>query len=152
MVQEILNVKYKKVLEGAKDPSYSREGDVGIDLVAVSVENVSNILGTVKYIEYDTGLAFEIPKGYYGQIVPRSSISEKDLILSNSVGIIDSNYRGTIKARFKVTKDFYMSDIYLIGERICQLIILPYPNINLEEASELSETNRGSEGFGSSGK
>ena len=82
-------------------------------------------------------------------IFPRSSISNTGLILSNSVGVVDSGYRGEIKFRFKWIKD---TTDYNVGDRVGQLIILPYPSIETEEAEELSSTERGEGGFGSSGK
>ena len=93
-------VRVKKLKNEAVVPSYAKEGDAGLDLVAVD-KNIETD-GESEYVEYGTGLAFEIPAGYVGLLFPRSSISNKDLILSNSVGVIDSGYRGEVKFRFKV--------------------------------------------------
>jgi dUTP pyrophosphatase len=92
----------------------------------------------------------EIPKNYVGLIFPRSSVRNKDLILSNCVGVIDSGYRGEIQATFKKT-DGLDSIKYNIGDRGAQIIILPYPQVNFKEVEELSDTERGSGGFGSTG-
>lgn len=126
-------------------PSYSKEGDAGLDLTATSKEENS------LYIEYGTNLAIEIPEGYVGLLYPRSSISKYHLVLANSVGVIDSNYRGEIKVRFKKTIDNSYENIYNVGDRVAQLIIMPYPSIELVEVTELSDTVRGAGGFGSSG-
>ena len=117
-----------------------------MDLTAINISTVDN--GNFGYIEYDTGLSLEIPEGFVGLIFPRSSISNTGLILANAVGVIDSSYRGSIKCRFKAIPN---TTIYNVGERIAQLLILPYPQINFEEVEELSTTDRGLDGFGSSG-
>lgn len=142
-----MNIKIKKLHEDAIIPFYSKEGDCGLDLTAVHVSIVDN--KTNGYIEYDTQLAIEIPEGYVGLIYPRSSISNTGLIMSNAVGVIDQNYRGSIKCRFKAIPN---SDIYNVGDRIAQLIIQPCPKIEFEVVEELSDTTRGDLGFGSSGK
>lgn len=139
-----LRVKIKKLHPNAKIPHYSRPGDAGMDIYAVSREEKE------KFIEYGTGLSFEIPEGYVMLIFPRSSLTEKDFILKNSVGVLDSGYRGELKFRFyKVGTG---ANIYEIGDKIGQIIIMPYPKIEFEEVDELSETKRGEGGFGSTGR
>jgi dUTP pyrophosphatase len=142
-----LEVKIKRVHSDAKLPSYAKEGDAGMDLTAVS-RTFTDESG-YGYVEYGTGIALEIPEGYYGAIVPRSSISKTGMFLANSPGTIDSNYRGELLLRFKAIPD---TTIYEIGDRIAQLIILPYPKIHFKEVDDLSETDRGDKGFGSTGK
>jgi len=142
-----LEVKIKRVHSDAKLPSYAKEGDAGMDLTAVSRTFTDE--GGYGYVEYGTGIALEIPEGYYGAIVPRSSISKTGMFLANSPGTIDSNYRGELLLRFKAIPD---TTIYEIGDRIAQLIILPYPKIHFKEVDDLSETDRGDKGFGSTGK
>jgi dUTP pyrophosphatase len=93
----------------------------------------------------------EIPFGYVGLIFPRSSVRNQDLILSNCVGVIDSGYRGELQATFKKTNGLD-SVRYNVGERGAQIVILPYPQIEMFEKSELSETDRGEGGYGSTGK
>lgn len=141
-----MKVKFKKVHPDAVTPSYAKEGDAGLDLTAVSVNTTSD------YVEYKTGIAMEIPKGYVGLLFPRSSVTKKSLIVKNSVGVIDSGYRGEISVRFHDTGNvFFMNQYYDIGDRVAQLIIVPIPAIELEETTELSETNRGTNGYGSTG-
>ena len=139
-MQQKLSIRIKKLDKSSVLPSYSKEGDAGMDLTAIRVYE------TWDYIEYYTGLAIEIPEGYVGLIFPRSSISKTGLMLANSVGVIDSGYRGEIKFRFKRVAS---GSIYTVAERIGQLIIMPYPNITLEEVEQLSDSNRGEGGFGS---
>jgi dUTP pyrophosphatase len=141
----IVNVNIKKLHKDAVIPSYAKDGDAGLDMTATEI-----ISETDEDITYGTGLAMEIPRGYVGLVFPRSSIRKYQLKLSNSVGVIDSDYRGEIQATFKKTSGFF-SKAYLAGERVCQIIILPYPQIKFNEVQELSETNRGTGGFGSTG-
>jgi len=141
-----MKVRIKKLHENAVIPSYAKPGDAGMDLTAVSITVIDE--KTHGYIEYKTGLSFEIPEGFVGLLFPRSSISNKGLILSNSVGVIDSGYRGEVSMRFKYIKD---TETYNIGERIGQLVIVPVPEIQFEEVTELSETERGTGGYGSTG-
>lgn len=140
-----MNVKIKKLHTDAVIPSYAKEGDAGLDLTATSMscDDYGNIC-------YGTGLAFEIPKGYVGLVFPRSSNAKKDLWLTNSVGVIDSGYRGEVTFKYRPVD--LEERIYQIGDRVGQLIIMPYPHIEFEEVEELSETERGSSGYGSSGK
>ena len=139
-----MKVKFKKISDNATLPSYSKEGDGALDLTCTEIVYENN------YTECKLGVAVEIPKGYVGLIFPRSSITNKNLILKNSVGIIDSNYRGELSARFyELIK--YSGDYYKIGDRCCQLVILPYPSIEPYFVEELTETNRNADGFGSSG-
>ena len=140
-----MQVKFKRLHESSKIPSYANAGDAGLDLTASVIYDVDS-----NQIVYGTGIAVEIPHGYVGLIFPRSSICKKDLALSNSVGVIDSGYRGEIKFVFN-RLDGDSSIDYRVGDRIGQLIIIPYPNIELIEVNELSSTNRGEEGFGSTG-
>ena len=169
-----MKVKIKKLNENAVIPQYAKPGDAGMDVVATSI-NVTD-----KYIEYGTGLAFEVPEGYVMLIFPRSSVSKYDLSLANAVGVLDSSYRGELKLRFKRnyrienlpseetdskftttsilwgedTKNYRINacDWYNVGDRIGQIMILPYPIIEFEETDELSDTERGTGGFGSTSK
>jgi len=143
-----LQIKVKKLNPNAVIPSYSKDGDAGMDLTITEIINQTN--GDVTY---GFGIAMEIPRGYVGLIFPRSSIRKYDLLLTNCVGVIDSGYRGEIQATFKIVTDndpFYNK--YEIGERGAQIIVLPYPEIKFIESETLSETERGAGGFGSSGK
>jgi dUTP pyrophosphatase len=128
-------------------PQYAKQGDAGMDLTATSKT-------TDKYgnVVYGTGLAMEIPKGYVGLIFPRSSNSKKDVYLTNHVGVVDSGYRGEIMFKFRPTTELGFAKLYDIGERVGQMIIMPYPQIEFVESNELSDTERGDGGYGSSGK
>ena len=142
-----MRVKFKKMIKDAPTPKYSRIGDGAIDLVAM------HVLATMDYIEYDTGLAFQLPLDYIGLIMPRSSVSQKDLVLCNGVGLLDENYSGSVKLRFKLSnRGTKTSKVYEIGDRVGQLLIIPRPVIVLDEVEELGVTNRGISGFGSSGR
>lgn len=141
----MIDVKIRKVHPDAVIPQYATDGSAGMDVTAISMSV------TDKYIEYDTGLAFEIPEGYVMLVFPRSSISKYDLVLANSVPVIDSDYRGTVKLRFKPT-GIGLGKVYAVGDRIGQVMIVPYPKIEFNETEELSETKRGSGGFGSTNK
>lgn len=146
-MSENLKVKIVKVSSDAVIPKRAKKGDAAYDLTAISIDIVDK--DKYGYIEYDTGIALEIPNGYYGQIVPRSSISKTGMILANSPGTIDSGYRGTIKIRFKYINESIM---YNIGDRVAQLMILPVPTIDFIEVEELSTSQRDDNGFGSTGK
>lgn len=140
-----MEVKIKKLSPNAVIPTYSKDGDAGMDLVATEV--ISN---TTFDVTYGTGIAMEIPKGYVGLIFPRSSVRKYDLSLSNCVGVIDSGYRGEIQATFKKTQGLD-SMSYKKGDRIAQIIIIPYPSIKFVEVDDLTSTERGEGGFGSTG-
>ena len=140
-----LNIKIKKLHENAVIPTYSKDGDAGMDLtITREIEN------TTFSVSYGFGIAIEIPKNYVGLVFPRSSVRNQDLILSNCVGVIDSGYRGEIQATFKKT-DGLDSIKYKVGDRGAQIIIMPYPSVNFTEVDELSSTDRGEGGFGSTG-
>lgn len=138
-----IKLKIKKLDDRATIPSYAKKGDAGIDLVATTM--ISNGY----FIEYGTDLAIEIPEGYVGYVFPRSSISKTDHYLRNSVGVIDSGYRGEIKIRMSIPE--LGSKQYINGDKIAQLIIMKLPWVDIEEVDELSETDRGEGGFGSTG-
>jgi dUTP pyrophosphatase len=175
MKQETMKVNIKKLHPCAVIPTYAHDTDAGMDLTAVSrtIDEYGNVF-------YGFGLAFEIPKGYVGLIFPRSSIYKSNLLLTNAVGVIDSGYRGEVSAKFAARdnvisyesfwcrlKQFFTgqpqdgsrniginttSETYKIGERIAQMIIVPYPKVTFEEVDELSDSERGNNGYGSSGK
>lgn len=139
-----MKVRIKKLHPDAVIPVKAHPSDAGFDLTAVSVESEQEI------VTYHTGLAFEIPEGYVGLVFPRSSIYKKDLLLSNCVGVIDSHYRGEVLAKFRI--QFPNLFRYGTGDRIAQMLILPYPEVEFEESDELSDTDRGEGGYGSTGK
>lgn len=151
----MIQVKIKKLHPEAVIPKAAQPGDAGLDLVAISkqYDQFGNVV-------YGTGLAFELPEGHVGLLFPRSSNAKQDLILSNSVGVLDSGYRGEVLFKFKhsiligvdETPELSEFKTYAVGERIGQIIILPYPQVNIEEVAELNQSERGTGGFGSTGK
>lgn len=174
MNQEKLKVKIKRLHPEAVIPTYAKPGDAGMDLTATSkwFDEYGNVC-------YGFGLAFEIPEGYVGLIFPRSSCCKVDLTLSNCVGAVDSCFRGEVSAKFKPALAFtdwnscspkksdsydYVStpgdnkifgveaEHYNVGDRIAQMIIMPFPKVEFEEVDELSETERNIGSYGSTGK
>ena len=143
-----MKVRIKKLSELAVIPTYAKDGDAGMDLVATSI-----ISETDTQITYGIGLALEIPKGFVGLIFPRSSVRKTRLMLSNCVGVVDSGYRGELQATFnKINQNSIADNDYKVGDRIVQIMIIPHPEVEFEEADELSDTERGEGGFGSTGK
>jgi dUTP pyrophosphatase len=144
-----MKVKIKKIHPNATIPSYAKSGDAGMDLVATSV--IGETLGS---ITYGLGIALEIPEGFVELVFPRSSIRKTNLQLSNSVGVIDSGYRGELQATFNKIQgiDNVERENYKVGDRVCQIMIIPHPTIEFNEVNELSNTERGEGGFGSTGK
>ena len=141
MLEEVL-VKIKKLNPNAVLPSYALNGDGAMDVVAIRKEEKEN------FVEYGTGLALEIPKGYVCLIFPRSSVTNKQLMLKNAVGVLDSGYRGELILRFQKMGN----EVYETGEKVGQIMIIPVPHVKIQEVDELSETARGTGGFGSTGK
>lgn len=140
-----MKIKFKKLNLQAQKPKFGKPGDAGADLTATSMN-----LSMGDHIVYGTGLAVEIPEGMVGLVFPRSSIRNTTLSMANSVGVIDSGYRGEIMITFKmVNKNEVVG--YTIGDRIAQLIIMPVPLAKYVEVEELSETQRGTDGHGSTG-
>ena len=139
-------VRFKKVHPDAVVPTKAHPTDAGFDLTCTSVDEdlVKNI------VTYGTGIAVEIPQGYVGLVFPRSSVYKVQLQLSNSVGVIDSGYRGEITFKFRIVHPHIRR--YGVGERIGQLVIIPYPEIEFEEADSLEDSDRGTGGYGSTGK
>lgn len=157
-----MKVKIKKLAADAVIPKYATHGDAGMDMVAISrsEDEYGNVV-------YGTGLAFEIPIGFFMMLVPRGSNCKTDLLLTNHCGIVDSGYRGEVMFKYapyrendtkeiRMTRDTArMMDVpvlHKIGDRIGQLIIMPYPTIEFEEVTELSETERGTGGYGHTGR
>ena len=138
-----MKVKIKRLRPDAIIPRYSKPGDAGLDLTAVA--NNMDLRGNHVYY---TGLAFEIPEGHVGLLFPRSSISNTNLFSRTAVSVIDSGYRGEVTFKFGSDGG---SVRYKVGDRIGQLIIMPYPTIEFEEVEHLSETERGEGSYGSTG-
>ena len=141
-----MKIKFKKLSPSAVVPRKAHASDAGFDMTCTRYEVTNGELFT-----YHTDIAVEIPDGHVGLLFPRSSIYKQDLFLTNSVGCVDSGYRGEVMFKFKAV----FSDVkhhYQVGERIGQLIIIPYPAVEFVEADELSDSERGACGYGSSGR
>lgn len=143
-----MELKIKRLNDKAIMPIRAHKGDAGLDLTATDITLEQNECGQTVVV-YHCGLAVEIPEGYVGLIFPRSSIAKKSMFMTNAVGVIDSGYRGEITAKMHVTTDARPA-MYIIGERFAQLIIMPLIDVDITEVSELSETERGEGGYGSS--
>jgi dUTP pyrophosphatase len=143
-----MKIKFKKLHPDAKMPQKAHDGDVGFDLTATSchIDEYGNYV-------YGFGIALEIPKGYGGFLYPRSSLSKYTLVMKGHVGVIDAGYRGEITGKFHPDA-FGEEDItvYNVGDRAAQLVIQQIPDVEFEEVDELSETDRGTGSYGSTGK
>ena len=147
----MLNIKVKKLVPEAVIPFYAKPGDAGMDITCTSFDYDRR---NDCYM-YHTGLAFEVPEGYVMLIFPRSSNRKTEYYLANHVGVLDSGYRGELMLAFKKrddNSDSFNKPPYGVKERIGQIIILPYPMVQMIESETLSETDRGTGGFGSTGK
>lgn len=172
-----MELEFKKLRDDAVIPTYAHDGDAGLDLTAVDcVWDIENDCWM-----YSTGIAVSIPKGYFGDMRARSSNKKTECYLPNGSGVIDSTYRGDLTFAYKSRTSgviidtvnaisSYLSSIanrfgikihpiilkneppYKIGDRIGQLIIVPCPQIQLKEVTELSETTRGTSSYGSTDK
>ena len=143
-----MKVKIKKLHPNAVIPQYAKHGDAAMDLYATTdpvVDKYNNLV-------YHTGISMEIPYGYVGLVFPRSSICKTNHILRNHVGFIDSGYRGEIIFKFGNDEVAPNRGEYIAGDRIGQIMIIPYPKVEFIEVEELSNSDRGSGGFGSTGK
>lgn len=138
-----MKVHFKKLVQESQTPKFGKPGDAGADLVATTMSNHDD------HLVYGVGLAVEIPEGMVGLVFPRSSIRQTDLFMANSVGVIDSGYRGEIMITFNIKKG--ATRWYQVGDRIAQLVIMPVPLVKYVEVDELSETERGIGGHGSTG-
>jgi len=141
-----MKIHFKKLNPEAQKPKFGKPGDAGADLVATVA------WATESQIVYGTGLAVEIPEGMVGLVFPRSSVRNYALSMANSVGVIDSGYRGEIMVTFNIKTNHNTRELYKIGDRIAQLVIIPVPLAKYVEVEELSETQRGTEGHGSTGR
>ena len=152
-----------KLSDGAPLPKHARPGDAGLDLT--TREAVTLRPGETKMV--GTGVSVAIPEGYFGLVVPRSGLGSRGVNLSNCCGIIDSGYRGEIKAPlhnnhpvvdwehpYDAWEDVCLRGKWMKverGERVCQLLIIPVETVECVEVDELDETDRGLDGFGSTG-
>lgn len=137
-----MNINVKLLHKDAKLPKYAHSTDGAADLIAVSIKEQPG------FIEYGIGISIELPEDHIGLIFPRSSISNTSMGLANSIGLIDESYRGEIKVRMR---NAYPGSPYSVGDRVAQLLIVPRPKVNYVETNEISVTERGDGGFGSTG-
>ena len=141
-----MKIQFKKLVQEAQKPKFGKPGDAGADLTATSIT-----IHKDDQMIYGTGIAVEIPEGMVGLVFPRSSVRNYALSMANSVGVIDSGYRGEIMVTFNIKTSHNTRELYKIGDRIAQLVIVPVPLIQYVETKELSETSRGEGGHGSTG-
>jgi len=153
-------IAVKKISQEAVIPQRANATDAGFDLVAID----DGIVDAEGFIQYKTGLSIEPQSGIHTNIFPRSSISKYDLVLANSIGLIDNGYRGELLVRFKPVLRFSQDELgnviavfpsplkkYKKGDKIAQLVVSQTVSVSLVECSELGQTARGTGGFGSSG-
>jgi len=136
-------IKFKRLHPEAKAPVRAHDGDAGWDLTACDFDHSEDVT------KFHTGIAVEIPPGFFGLLRPRSSMSKTCYAMASS-GVIDAGYRGEISIPLREIGGGCST--YKIGDRICQLVILPLPEVEFVEAEELSASQRGTGGFGSTGK
>lgn len=142
-------IKIKKLTDTAKTPTRGSEYAAGYDLYADVKENVQ--IKPHETVKIGTGLAMEIPDGYFGAIFARSGLAAKEgLRPANCVGVCDSDYRGEYIVA--IHNDSEETRTVTAGERIAQLVVMPYLPVTFDEVAELTDTNRGEGGFGSTGK
>lgn len=144
-----MEIKFKRLTETAHVPTKGTSDSAGFDLYADTDKPSAPIYpGETQLV--DTGIAMAIPKGYFGAVYARSGLAtKKGLRPANCVGVIDSDYRGSIKVPLHNDSGSLVS--YDKHERIAQLIIQPYPEVTLTEVDDLDDTERGEGGFGSTG-
>ena len=144
-----MRIRIKKLDERAITPTYGTEYSAGADLYALADADITIPAG--KTVLIHTGLSLEIPEGYAGLIFARSGIATKrGLAPANKVGVIDADYRGECMVSLHNHSD--KDEVIASGERVAQLVIVPFLKAEFVECDELSETVRGSGGFGSTGK
>lgn len=141
-------IRFKKLHPDAVVPKRATAGAAGFDLTAVAFNREDD------RIRYDTGIAVEIPPGFVGLVFQRSSVYKTGLMLCNAVGVIDSDYRGSISFVYRNLLGVGGRDCahYGIGDRIGQIVFMPVPKVELVESDVLTETARGAGGYGSTGK
>ena len=139
-----ITIKYRKLHPDAKDPKQGHFGDAGFDF---SVHSVEPIKGENAVIIH-SGICVEIPYGYQGELRARSSVHKTGTILSNGVGTIDAGYRGEVMGVFYLNGN---DEPFAVGDRFAQLVIMPAPPVKYVEVEELSKSERGANGYGSTG-
>ena len=158
LLNGVIPLKVKRLYEDSILPTRANQSDAGLDMYVNSIEK-----DTEKgIVTYNLGVSLEIPEGFFGLLFPRSSVFKYDLSMTNSVGVIDSGYRGEVKAKFRIPDweskfskrgiGHSNPELYEIGDRCCQLIILPCYHFPVVDVDSLSDSDRGEGGYGSTGK
>lgn len=145
MKQAKMKIKIKRFSPRAVIPCYAHDGDAGLDLFATEIQKIDDDKTLVRF-----GVGFEIPRGFVGLVFPRSSIFRTGNVLTNSVGVIDSGFRGEISAVFQRVSTERVP--FEVGEKCAQIVFIPYPEVSLCEVEELAQSNRGIGGYGSTGR
>jgi dUTP pyrophosphatase len=147
-----MKVKFKRLDERATTPTKGSTSAAGYDLYAVAIDGYESFtIQAHTTSRINTGLAMEIPEGYFGAIYARSGLATKQgLRPANCVAVIDSDYRGEIIV--VLHNDGDSPQTITKGERVAQLVIMPYLPVEFEEVDNLNDTDRGSGGFGRTGK
>lgn len=144
-----MNLRYKKVNQAATEPTKGSDYAAGLDLCAC-IDGDTIDIAAGETVKIGTGIAVEIPQGFFGAVFARSGLATKrGLRPANCVGVIDADYRGEVIVALH--NDTNHNETIYAGDRVAQLVIMPYLNVELEEVSELSDTVRGDGGFGSTG-
>jgi len=140
-----MKLKFKKLTENAIPPFKAHPSDAGFDLTCTSVdEDLAH-----EILTYHTGIAVELPKGTFALLCPRSSVYKYQLQLANGLGIIDEGYHGELIFKYRIVQPHFTR--YSVGDKIGQLVVVPIPQMELEEVDELGESERGEGSFGSTG-
>lgn len=150
-----MKVKFKKVRDNFKIPTKGTDNAACFDVYASEIDDFDGV-STIVYLGFKT----EIPEGYKGVLVPRSNFTKTTWMMQNSPGQIDSDYRGEWQMRFKqllvfdnITKEIYRELFpYKVGERVGQIYFEKVLDVEIEQSTSLSETDRDEGGFGSTGK
>ena len=134
-----------KLAPATPTPHYAKQDDAGFDLFLNITEPVTVQPGQTTKVS--CGIAMEIPQNHFGMVIPRSSLSKPSLMLANTIGIVDSGYRGDIMAAVRNIGS--APEVLNPGDRLFQMVIIPFVQVSFNPVEELSETDRGQGGFGS---
>lgn len=154
-----MKVKITKLMPDAVIPTYGTEGAAAFDLTAVTVDGYSQTASVIDEhspVVCETGLAFEVPEGHVMLVFSRSGQGfNHDIRLANCVGVVDSDFRGQVKVKLARDMDYADDEAPIVikpGDRVAQAMILPVERVQFEEVEELSSTQRGAGGYGSTGR
>ena len=145
--KNVVKIKFKKLHPDATMPTYATNGSIGLDVRSVDCRYDSEIDAFI----YHTGLAVELPEGYGLFPIPQSRNRKTECYIPNTPGLVDTDYRGEIQLTYKTRDKFNRVQPYSVGDKCGQIVILPCPKVEFVEVEELSETDRGVNGHGSTG-